>query len=384
VLDTWLLGFRLLREDPVGFWLGRVSPNSRNTYGHGLRFFLRWLGGKPGWTGIDGRRLLERQLEAKDPYVVLDLLQEFVSGLDRTLNAKLAIYTTVRSFFIHNRCVLPQDSAFRIRSSRPPPVSKLTLENVQDLVKAANLRDRSLILVKWQAVLDNERLIYVGKHLSDQVVSQIRKEIHPVRLDIPNRKENEKPYYTFISKDAREALIQYFDQERGWPKKGEPIWLEKGNAALSKTAFFWLWMALVRRIGLIPKKEGPAGSRYGFNPHEMRDIAKSLLHTEAKKDGFDMDCIEFWLGHTVDPLGYDKFYENQEYVKKQYLIAEKYLNIISTPPGAMNEKEQNQLRGLMQEMEELKQDLLEIREARHMEQRQHTLIGIDTAENSGV
>ena len=58
----------------------------------------------------------------------------------------------------------------------------------------------------------------------------------------------------------------------------------------------------------------------------MRDLAKSLLHTRAKGDGFDMDCAEFWLGHTVDPLGYDKFFNDFEYVKKQYLIAKKYLN----------------------------------------------------------
>jgi hypothetical protein len=90
------------------------------------------------------------------------------------------------------------------------------------------------------------------------------------------------------------------------------------------------------------------------------------------------------MGHTVDHLGYDKFHQNTEYVRKHYLLAEKCLNIISTPPGAMSEKEQNQFRGLMREMEELKRDLLEIRETRRMEQRQHTLIGIETAEKSGV
>jgi len=46
--------------------------------------------------------------------------------------------------------------------------------------------------------------------------------------------------------------------------------------------------------GIIPRKKGSCtGVRYGYNAHEMRDLAKSLLHTRAKDDGFDMDCAEF-------------------------------------------------------------------------------------------
>lgn len=62
-----------------------------------------------------------------------------------------------------------------------------------------------------------------------------------------------------------------------------------------------------------------------------------------------MDCCEFWLGHTVDPLGYDKFYNDQEYVRKQYLIAEKYLNILSTTLAAEEVKRQEQELKKMQE-----------------------------------
>lgn len=118
-----------------------------------------------------------------------------------------------------------------------------------------------------------------------------------------------------------------------------------------------MWLRILRRAGLIPKRKGDHGAKYGYNAHEMRDIAKSLLHTQAKADGFDMDCAEFFLGHTVDKLGYDKFYNDTKYVKKQYLIAEKYLNIISSPPESELVKEQAER---MKEMEQKVARLTEI------------------------
>ena len=62
-----------------------------------------------------------------------------------------------------------------------------------------------------------------------------------------------------------------------------------------------------------------------------------------------MDCAEFWLGHTVDPMGYNKFFNDKEYVRKQYLIAERYLNIISVPPASEEVKRQEEEIKKMQE-----------------------------------
>lgn len=379
---------RLERADPVEFWLSRVAKVTRVSYRGSLLHFLAWLTGRPEWVGVDARGLLMRQAEAEDPYEILELLQEYVNGLDKCRNGRLCVYAAVRSFFIHNRCALPKDPSFQVRGEKPGVVPKLALEHLADLAKAATIRDRSIILVKWQSLQDNSRLVHISNHCAEQIVRQVKAGIHPVRIDLPGRKRNLKPYYTFIGKDAIDALVQYFEVERGWPKPGEPVWLMKywdgKKMPLTIPGLTMMWLRLIRRVGLIPRKKGSQGIKYGYNLHEMRHIAKSLLHTNATVDGFDMDVCKWMMGHTVDHLGYDKFHQNTEYVRKHYLLSEKCLNIISTPPGAMSEKEQNQIRGLMREMEELKRDLLEIREARRMEQRQHTLIGIETAEKSGV
>ncbi|MEM3608382.1 MAG: hypothetical protein QW238_05915 [Candidatus Bathyarchaeia archaeon] len=52
---------------------------------------------------------------------------------------------------------------------------------------------------------------------------------------------------------------------------------------------------------------------------------------KGKPEGLDMECVEFWMGHVTDPNNYDKFYMDEEYVKKNYRMAEKHLNILSRP-----------------------------------------------------
>ena len=201
-----------------------------------------------------------------------------------------------------------------------------------------------MILVKWQGLLDNERLIYVSNHCSDQVVRQIRAGERLVRFDLPGRKSNENDaegcFYTYIGSDAVSALTQYFERERDWPRSGEPLWLNENGHPVTKSGFEATWMRLLRRSGKIPSKKGPPGSRYGFNLHEMRDEAATVLHISAKNQGFDMDCVKLWCGQVgeIDPLKYDKFYRDIEYVRHQYLLAEPYLNILSNPTGASPEK----------------------------------------------
>lgn len=181
-------------------------------------------------------------------------------------------------------------------------------------------------------------------------------EKHPVRIEVPGRKENENDaegrFHTYIGKDAVDALVKYFEEERDWPRRGQPIWIQSNKTPLSKPSFETTWRRLFRRVGKIPKRLGPLGSRYGYNPHEMRDVATSLLHTHAKADGFDMDCMKVWCGQVgeIDPLKYDKFYKDSNYTRKQYLIAERYLNILSNPIALQAES----IKAVVQENEELR------------------------------
>ncbi len=64
-----------------------------------------------------------------------------------------------------------------------------------------------------------------------------------------------------------------------------------------------------------------------------------------------MDCVRLWSGQVgqIDPLKYDKFYKDLDYTRKQYLIAEPYLDIITGQP--------QELKTVAKENEELRQRL---------------------------
>lgn len=77
------------------------------------------------------------------------------------------------------------------------------------------------------------------------------------------------------------------------------------------------------------KRGGSTSTRHGYNLHNFRDEAKTLLHLQGKQDGLDLDYVKSWMGHITDPNFYDKFYRDKIKALSQYRIAEKYLNIIS-------------------------------------------------------
>jgi len=350
---------RHVAADPVGFWLSRLRPYTASVMRGDLDRFMRWVHQKPEWRGVEARELITRHLEADDPYEILNLIQEYIRGCHYCKSTNKRNYSAIRSFFLHNRAPLPPDLGFRVPGYKPPNIGRLSVGHVTKIALAAKPRDRSIILTKWQGLLDTEGVMWVGTHLAGEIVTEIRVHHCPIRLDLPGRKhaENEQPFFCYIGRDAIDALTAYFQHERGWPRKGEPLWLNKYGRPMTARTWAMIWLQLVRRAGLIPQEHAKeTGTRYGYNTHEMRDVARSLLHTHGKADGLDQDCVELWLGHEIDPLHYNKFYLDREYVEQQYRLAEKFLNIISNPQQTQEEfkKRDEELQQLRQDMADMK------------------------------
>ena len=81
-----------------------------------------------------------------------------------------------------------------------------------------------------------------------------------------------------------------------------------------------------QKIGVIKlKNDGYTGNRYGYNPHEMRDILRTRWEYSSEKG----TVAEFYLGHKIDPLGYNKAMSNEKWVSGEYLLATPKLNIMS-------------------------------------------------------
>jgi len=181
------------------------------------------------------------------------------------------------------------------------------------------------------------------------------------------RKRNPKPYNTWIGRDALEAWRLYFENERGWPKKGEAVAMDQFKRPLSKRAFYLLHMYWLKRLKLIKEPSKDPATRYGLNLHEFRDLARSTLE-KAIEEGFKTNSAEFWMGHTVDPLQYNKLWKlDPQYNLKQYRIAERYLNILTVaPPSQEVERQKEELEKMqdrLQRLEAVYSERLKVKES---------------------
>lgn len=382
--------------DPLTKWLSCYQENQQNEKQRKLDHFLAYVNRQPGWEGTDYQKLIIRHLESEYEEEVLDLLEDYIKAHQSIwrYNSLQNEYSTIRTFFDKNRASLPKDPDFKIRSLIPPTEGHLELKHIPLLALAARPVYRSAFLFKWMSMLDTKRLILMNEPpYSDEIVQKLRdrKDGEIIQVDVKSgrKKLANKPegkYRFGIGKDAIDSLIDYFENHRqgGWPQKGEAMWLYPEHRSEDSTDWheqsykgagrpitqFGLnqtWRRLLNHTGLIKNITGGRKGtvRYGFNLHEMRDVAATTLHLKAARHGLDMDCVKYWCGQNgqLDPNKYDKFMKDVAYTAEQYKIAEVYLNVVSNPnPDAVRDAEKRSDRkneALMERISKLEADYAE-------------------------
>jgi hypothetical protein len=356
--------FVTIADDPLAHFLNRYNKNSRAPAKRAVVQFLDWLNEHEGWRGVGPKELLIRQLQAGDPYEIPELIQTFANARPNLRNSTiLKRIGLILKFFEWNRSPLPRDVTpnwFKVQSTVPPVQNQLTAEVIRAVILGLSSRWRSLFLVEYQAMLDTPGLCWLNNNGAAQITRQLREGRKIIRIDLPQcvrkqvcRRESTVPFFTYFGRDAATALTSYFNEERDWPESGQPIWvytredLKRGRNRYSRDTrgvgdglqdrYIWnRWRRALRTLNYIPRKSGTLGTRYGYNLLQFRAVAVSELYAHAKDQGLDLDCVKFWCGQIweIDPshLEYDKFYNNSDYMEKQYAIAEPYLNIISGTP----------------------------------------------------
>ena len=163
-------------------------------------------------------------------------------------------------------------------------------------------------------------------------------------LDV-KRSRNRRPFYTFIGRDAIGAVRTYL---RGRTETScEQIFLTQFRNPVSYRSLYGYWMLKMKRLGLIETKGPSRGNRYGKNLHEMRDLFRSRW----RPSGVDVEVAEFFMGHDIDRLGYDKSPKlYPEWFEDQYRKAEPWLNIVSEDPERVPARDHRRLQREMLEL----------------------------------
>ena len=310
-------------------WLGRLQPSTAEVSGQIFDAWMRWLrGSDSSFSSFSPDELVLFQEENPASYELLDVVQEYIRSKGGRVGYKKRVYSGIRSFFMHNRAELPRDAGFSIQGDKGRVVGSLTVEEFKLVLGSCNPMYRALYLCMFQGGMGVGEVLFWNENGLESLQSQLRANGHHIKIDLPGRKKmrNIRPFYTFIGKDALEVLAHWMEAR---PNNSEYIFVTNRGKPVTYDLMQLYWIRKLKRLGIIkPKHNGDTGSRYGKNLHELRDLFRSRW----EKSGSSDNAAEFFLGHVVDPLEYNKAFRDADYALREYRKAEPWLNILSDDP----------------------------------------------------
>jgi len=351
-------------EKSLTRYLSRLGNNTRRIKENVIRQWHLWMrenGG--GLSGYSLDELVEYQRREKG-YEILDLVQEWILGKDDLRAGTLQMYySTIRSFFAHNRAPLPQDPMFKVTGGRPPVQGRLRVEHIKRVIEVSNPMYRAF----WLSVAQGFMGLHEAIQWSNTGLSQLQRSLDagecPIRIDFPGgRKSNPNPFYTFIGDDAVEALRGYLEVR---PSAGDSIFITRYGTPLSEATARTYWVNTLIRVGIVKPvssvEERWQTIRYGYNVHEIRDVMRSRW----RLSGLDPEVAEFFMGHrlSLDRYNYDKSpFHYPEWFRDQYIKALPWLNILSSDPDTVpREKYESTIEKQQLEINDLRYELLELK-----------------------
>jgi len=327
---------KFVRDNPeVEKWLldkARKSVFTRQVYEHHIYHYFRWLKAKGFATArelLDNYRGLKKE---NREYEHIDLAKEYLlTGRLSTKSYKFReqSWRAIRSFYEFNRCPLPREKVDltisevdekRLREKQGLEV--MTLEDVKKLIAPAKIRDKAMLLILLHSGMRiGEFVDQFNTEEVKSVLKQLREGKCPIKINLIASRHNRPQYFTFIGRDAIDALKDYLNWRRDETgreiKDGEPLFISQKRNPANRQVIERQIRVLKRQTGLTNRE---------FTPHTFRDIFK----TECSHRGVKDIISEFFIGHTLDALGYnqlDKLYPKD--FETEYAKVEPALNIIS-------------------------------------------------------
>lgn len=382
----------------VSKWLGKLGKGSRRVRLAYFRQFMLWLREEGGeFKDFTPEDLLEYQDDAtkRSRYDILDMLQGYVLGTTGTMNTKHARYGAVKSFFLHSRAPLPDD-VFNIKAGNgiiKPVIGTLTATEIKHAILTCRPAFAAAYLSMYQGAMDQEMFVYWNTTGYESLIDQLKENPDIVKIELPGRKQhrNEKPYYTFLGSDAIKLIINYLKRrpKYKWTVKIEgrkrtripdktktitAIFVNQYGNPIEKSALAQYWTRHLRVCGIIGKMEN---NRSGKGLHEMRDVWRSIW----TKGPSEKVYAEYFMGHEIDALNYDKSFRDVPFYKNEYRKNLNYVNIMSRPEayGLIDKITYENAR--MKEMQEQIDELVNERKLRYQVEHKELWVKIKNPSN---
>jgi len=313
----------------VDGWLMRLAPSTRKPATSMFNNFMVWIGeNDTKFCAMTPDELVEYQFNADRDrrYDILDqLVQPFLLSIEGRQGYKQKLYTTIRSFFMHNRAELPKDPGINLGATRDSVRGRLEPTQIRDMVLSSKPVYQAIILSMFQGGMGLAELNYWSQNGWESLQRQISEGRDIVKIELPGRKKSRKrqPYHTFIGGDALDAVKNWLQYR---PTGAKAIFTNKAGKPIIKSNIYMYWLRHLRKLGLAePAEKGMIHTRTGRNPHELRDA----FRTQWAKSGASPDIAEYMMGHDIDPNEYNKVFRDEEYSLAEYRRALPMLQIMT-------------------------------------------------------
>jgi len=338
-------------------WMGSITrERTKDVYRSGFRLYVEW-------TGMNATMLIDEAFEdlKRDPREKTDVVKQRIINFHnwllteapkkkavgrgriilngKGLSPKLAhtYVSAIRSFYatfdihIHlkGRSRLPKAKVLNKRLT----VNNLDVKKLVD--NARTPRDRAIILTMFQSGMDVSTLCDLKY---GDIAEGLGKEL-PLKLNLYRVKTGAE-YYTFLARDACEALKAYLNDVKARGLKlshKEPLFLKESNKALAKEKLSPnLVQKIMRELALKTEFVDAENNGRDFNPlspHALRESFGSIMINKGVPDSI----VDFWLGHEIGEMA--EAYKRGQYddVRRMYLEREAFINI-SQPESGFEEK----------------------------------------------
>ncbi len=314
--------------EEVQRWLNNVRGGTVSAYKSGLKLFCEWCGMTPVQLldeAEEDRKKSRR--ERGQPEARLMKFYNYLINEKKVAKKTATMYfTSVRSFYKWNGFPL------NVKTPKATPKKEnrkavITPEIVKKLVDhAPTLRDRAIILFLFQGGFDVSTLcsLNYGDVKDELEAGKIPMMIHVVRG------KEEVEYFTFVGRDAVEALKAYLNDRKS---KGEelkydtPLFIkDKAKRRKGERINPYHIQNMMRetaiKAGLIMREEMGKVDFNPYRPHALRAAFSSIL----RLNGFDPVLVDFMMGHSI-PYNGAYLIPPPEKVRQLYADVEAQLSI---------------------------------------------------------
>lgn len=343
--------------DIVTDWIAnQTRPSTKRNFKHHFTKFWTWIQSEGLFETPENLLTDYEHKTGKEKYLHIEIIKKYMKWLKDeaaySINSRISALTALRSLYNFNHTPLPKLTRQDRRRMLEPTQKEIDrqlgtnpvkIKDLKDTLMEANEPYRTILQIMYQSGMGLSEFQYFNTHGWKQIKDQLEKE-GPMKLKLFRRKTSEArvhAYYTFLGEEGKDAIKRWLrirESKYGLPKDDDPIFItiQKRNGVIGAPSKVTIQHNLIRamkKAGIVPlNAKGP----YDLHPHELRDMFKSMC-TVA---GVNAVVSEFFLGHVIDRLGYDKSPKYDEaFVKNEYLKVESKLNLWSQQLKTINREE---------------------------------------------